>query len=383
MNRMNVRILVHRIPVETPVRTSFGTMYDRPSIAIRIEDGDGHVGWGEVWCNYPSVGAEHRARLLESAVLPLAGESGLLDEPEALWEALSAKLRILAIQAGEPGPLAQCIAGLECALQDLAARRAGKPLHEHLSQGSGRIVAVYASGINPDGAAQTAARAVAAGYAGCKVKVGFDRALDRLNLHEVRDVIGERIALMADANQAWSADEAIAFASDVRETGLLWLEEPIAHDQPDADWARIARETGVVLAAGENFSSWNDFETLPDKRSLGFLQPDIGKWGGLGQGLRVARKAEATGRQFCPHWLGGGIGLLASLHLKAAAGAKSGYVEVDFNKNPMRSHVSQSVFDTLSDGRVTLSESAGLGDLDPVIGDFAGAIVMQKEIAIG
>ena len=38
---------------------------------------------------------------------------------------------------------------------------------------------------------------------------------------------------------------------------------------------------------------------------------------------------------FCPHWLGGGIGLIASIHLKAAAGG-AGYVEVDSNPNPLR-----------------------------------------------
>ena len=108
MPRLRTQIHVHRIPIETPIRTSFGTMYDRPSVLIRVEDENGCSGWGEIWCNFPSVGAEHRARLLHSIVLPLAGELGLFDEPQRLWSALTERLRILAIQTGEPGPFAQC-----------------------------------------------------------------------------------------------------------------------------------------------------------------------------------------------------------------------------------------------------------------------------------
>ena len=57
----SVETLLFRYPVETPVRTSFGVMHDRPALFVRVTDADGTVGWGEVWCNFPTVGAEHRA----------------------------------------------------------------------------------------------------------------------------------------------------------------------------------------------------------------------------------------------------------------------------------------------------------------------------------
>ena len=62
---------VYRAPIKEPVQTSFGTMYDRPAVAIRLEDHEGYVGWGEIWCNFPSVGAEHRARLFDSVITPI------------------------------------------------------------------------------------------------------------------------------------------------------------------------------------------------------------------------------------------------------------------------------------------------------------------------
>ena len=38
-----------------PVRTAFGVMPDRPAIFLSVEDKDGARGWGEIWCNFPSL----------------------------------------------------------------------------------------------------------------------------------------------------------------------------------------------------------------------------------------------------------------------------------------------------------------------------------------
>ena len=62
---------------------------------------------------------------------------------------------------------------------------------------------------------------------------------------------------------------------------------------------------------------------------------------------------------FCPHWLGGGIGLLASMHLKGAIGGP-GYVEVDANLNPLRELLAMP-HPQVREGFVTLSDAPGLG----------------------
>ncbi|MCJ7830373.1 MAG: hypothetical protein MUP74_03200, partial [Desulfobacterales bacterium] len=66
-----IDIYVFRAPIEQPVVTSFGVLRDRPSLLVRLEDGDGAWGWGETWCNFPACGAEHRARLVETVLVPL------------------------------------------------------------------------------------------------------------------------------------------------------------------------------------------------------------------------------------------------------------------------------------------------------------------------
>jgi L-alanine-DL-glutamate epimerase-like enolase superfamily enzyme len=73
----------------------------------------------------------------------------------------------------------------------------------------------------------------------------------------------------------------------------------------------------------------------------------------------IARNILKSGKTFCPHYLGGGIGLLASAHLLAGVGG-NGLLEVDSNDNPLRDRFCGPVAN-VKDGAVTLSEDAGLG----------------------
>jgi L-alanine-DL-glutamate epimerase-like enolase superfamily enzyme len=89
------------------------------------------------------------------------------------------------------------------------------------------------------------------------------------------------------------------------------------------------------------------------------VQPDIAKWGGLSLCAGIARDILKAGKTFCPHYLGGGIGLLASAHLLAGVGG-GGLLEVDANDNPLRDRFAGAVAD-VRDGTVTLSETPGIG----------------------
>jgi L-alanine-DL-glutamate epimerase-like enolase superfamily enzyme len=57
--------------------------------------------------------------------------------------------------------------------------------------------------------------------------------------------------------------------------------------------------------------------------------------------------------------LGGGIGLLASAHLLAAAG-RDGMLEVDVNENPLREQLCGPVAEIV-EGEVILTQVPGLG----------------------
>jgi D-galactarolactone cycloisomerase len=352
----DVHAMVFRAPIERPVVTSFGTMHERPMVLVRVEDDEGAVGWGEVWCNFPGCGAEHRARLVETVLAPLL-RGRTIDEPPSVFEALTRATRILALQSGEPGPIAQAIAGIDIALWDLLARRRGMPLWRLLGGESGTI-SVYASGINPDAPERLAADKHAAGFRAFKLKVGFGADRDSFNLAAMRSALGAEAMLMADANQAWNAEAALAMVQNLREFGLRWLEEPLAADAPWEVWRSLA-EAGIPLAAGENLAGAEAFDAALSEGALAVVQPDLAKWGGFSGCLPVARRIRAAGLTFCPHYLGGGIGLLASAHLLAAAGG-GGMLEVDANENLLRTHFAEAL-ERPAEGRCTISDAPGLG----------------------
>src|SRR4051812_43020282 len=108
-----------RAPVEAPVVNAFGAMTTRPALFVRLSASDGAWGWGEVWCNFPSVGGEHRARLIESLFVPLV--QGQDAEPLALLDYLERRTHVMALQCREPGPFAQIIAAVDQAAWDMAA----------------------------------------------------------------------------------------------------------------------------------------------------------------------------------------------------------------------------------------------------------------------
>ncbi|MBN9474453.1 MAG: mandelate racemase [Bordetella sp. SCN 67-23] len=366
-----VETMVFRVPIDVPVETSFGLMHDRPAVLVRVEDQDGAVGWGEIWCNFPSVGAEHRARVLASCIAPvLLGTEWR--HPRDAYVELTRRLRVLAIQAGEPGTIAQAIAGVDIAMWDLAARRLGQPLWKLLG-GSARVP-TYASGLSPTAPEKLAAAKYGEGFRAFKLKVGFGIDRDRRNLRALREELGAA-ALMIDANQAWVTDEAIAMSTALEEFEPAWLEEPIGADSPLSEWTRLAQASPIPLAAGENMRGDTMFAEAIASKAFAVIQPDLAKWGGFSACLPVARQAIAAGRLFCPHWLGGGIGLLASLHLKGAVGGE-GYAEIDANPNPLRDLLATPLPQML-EGVVTLSDRPGLG-VEPNLQD-AGRFLVHTE----
>ena len=370
----SVAVFVYRVPVEVPVQTSFGILRDRAAVVIRIVDDDGHEGLGEVWCNFPTVGAEHRARLVTETVAPLALARKWVSPSESHRE-LSRTLHILAVQSGEPGPIAQALAGFDIAMWDLVARRAGMPLWRMLG-GASPKVNVYASGLNPTSPERLASDKAQEGHTSFKLKVGFGAERDLANLAAMRATLGESATLMADANQAWDVDEAIEMAGRMAGFRLRWLEEPIAADRPLQEWQRLAQACATPLAAGENFRG-DDFGRYLDAGVLKVLQPDVAKWGGFSGCVPLGEAAAAASAWLCPHWLGGGIGLLATYHLKAVLGG-DGYAEVDANPNPLRELLAGEL-PTVRKGTVTLAETPGLG-AKPQFSDLRRYQVAEKTV---
>ena len=352
----SIEVFCIRVPVKMPIKVAFGTFRDRPMVLLRVVGTDGAEGWGEAWANWPASGAEHRARLALDLGERVVGRR--FESPEQMFQQLSKELEVLVLQTLEVGPIAQVIAGLDIACWDMVARRAGQPLHQLLSERRVSHVPVYVTGINPDQPEVFAAARQAEGFRAFKLKTGFGHDIDVRNLRAMREALGPQAVLTCDSNQNLDLPAAVAFAQAIAPLNLSWFEEPLRVDAPEADWRALAQASSTPLAGGENFHG-PQFDDALASPVLQVMQPDITKWGGISGNFSVARRAVAAGKRYCPHYFGGGISLLASLQVLAAAGG-DGLLEFDAHPNLGREAVVGDLL-PVRDGSVPVPTGAGLG----------------------
>lgn len=334
-------VRIHRvdaIALEMPLRATVHTPVARFSsvvnLLVRVEDDDGTAGWGEVWCNFPRFGVHHRARLLREIVAPLLVGRAFATPAECLTF-LAEATRIVRLQAGEPGPFAAVLAGVDIALWDIAGKKLGAPLW-HLFGGARGDVPIYVSvGWAPD-AMERVQRHADQGVRAFKLRSAGDTAAHLAVALAARDVLGNECELMLDLNSSWDETAALAGVPALAPARLSWLEEPLPVDAPDAAWTRLANAAPMPIAGGENMI---DAGVIDDALALGALavvQPDMTKWGGFSQQFPLARRIVAAGRRYCPHMFGGPVGTLAAAHLLASSNAPGGMLEWGVNHHPVR-----------------------------------------------
>ncbi len=181
----------------------------------------------------------------------------------------------------------------------------------------------------------------------------------------MRATLGDTAILMVDANQSLRLDAALELAHAVAPFDLRWLEEPLRIDRPASEWQQLAAASAIPLAGGENLRG-AELDAAASGTLLRVLQPDMTKWGGLTGNLPLASAAVGFGKAFCPHVFGGGVALLASLHLLAAV-AGDGLLEFDCHPNAGRELVVGSLL-PVRDGRVPVPQSPGLGAVPDLSG---------------
>jgi L-alanine-DL-glutamate epimerase-like enolase superfamily enzyme len=108
----------------------------------------------------------------------------------------------------------------------------------------------------------------------------------------MREHLGAGFPLMVDANMKWGVDEAIRAARALQPHDLTWLEEPTIPDDP-AGHARIVREGGLPIAAGENLRSLWEFKAYIAAGAVTYPEPDVTNCGGVTPFMKIARLAEA------------------------------------------------------------------------------------------
>lgn len=280
----------YRIPLPTVLTDSMhGEMRAFELNTVRIRDADGAEGVGYTF----TVGRNGAAiDTILARELPEIMDGEEADETERLWHKAWWALHY----GGRGGPTVLALSAFDMALWDLKAKRASLPLWKALG-GFDPKVPCYAGGIDLDLPLDKLLRQtddnLGKGFRAIKMKVG------RANLFEdvervkaMREHLGAGFPLMVDANMKWSVDAAIRAARALQPFDLTWLEEPTIPDDP-AGHARIVREGGLPIAAGENLRTLWEFKLYVAGGAVTYPEPDVTNCGGVTPFMKIAHLAEA------------------------------------------------------------------------------------------
>ena len=343
-------------PLVDPVITSFGVMKSRPCIIVEIEDYNQHVGYGEIWCNFPGDGASYRFNLLNSIYHSyIVGCE--FSNPEKLIDKITEKFKTLFVQSGDMGSFYNINSGLDCAFWDLFAKNQKLPLNQLLNSESQNYISVYASGINPSESEKKIEAAREMGIKAFKVKIGFNHSLDIDLLNSLSDFVSNEEMLMLDVNQGWSFDEAREYLKILENYNFLWIEEPISALLNPEKFIKLIGETKCNLAFGENITNFDEFIFLGQNRSSKYIQPDLTKYGGVSLIKELSQTIQS--KKIWIHFLGSGIGLLTSAHIMSAINPDA-FLETDINLNPLRTSLFENELEIVN-GKVHLEDSYGIG----------------------
>jgi L-alanine-DL-glutamate epimerase-like enolase superfamily enzyme len=157
------------------------------------------------------------------------------------------------------------------------------------------------------------------GIRGIKAKIGSNAERDAKCLKAIRDALGDKISLRADANEGYTIQEAVTLCrlAEKYDTGLEILEQPVTNSDLDG-MGRVARAVNIPIEADESaFSLYRVYEILK-KEACDIINTKCSKAGGISGVKKWAAVAESAKK---PIVIGTEYGLGTMVAVKTHLGA--------------------------------------------------------------
>jgi len=298
-----------RVPLVEPFRISHAEVAEKDAIVVRLH-ADGAIGYGES--------------------SPMAGSFYSAETPESCWQVLTERAApwVLRQQPASPAaldPLAAAMprdrfafAGIETALWDLGARRAGVSLAAALGATRSEVECGLAVGLYDTIEQLLAAihRHLPDGYRRLKIKIEPDHDVELVRA--VRAEFGDDLPLFVDANAAYDFGDLDIFRK-LDKFHLVMIEQPFAaHDLEGM--ARLQRKVRTPICIDESAEDIKMVQRALDMKAARIVNLKVQRVGGL---LRAKQLHDFCLAQGVPAWCGAmpelGLGQAQGLAVAALA----------------------------------------------------------------
>ena len=265
-----VGLRLHRVvvPLKKVVKHASFERSASENLVVRVELADGSVGLGE-GVPRPYVTGE----TVDTAFVLLSAHdwAAQIGQPGDFPEVVR-RLETLRISENESDPRGMAGNAAHCALEMAVLDAFGR----HFGESVGRAIELltaeglerhatprpvrYSGAITAEstfGEWKSAVKMRLYGFHQVKVKVGTQGQDDPRRLRSMRRILGRRMDIRIDANEAWPASELVERVEPLRRFGPTALEQPVPHAQVDA-LAELRPRLGIPVMLDESLCGFPD-----------------------------------------------------------------------------------------------------------------------------
>ena len=363
MKITNIEVSQIQIPLVTPFKTSLRTATHVDDILVRVTGDNGKTGFGEAPPTAVITGDTKGSIIcaVEEFIKPTLVGMDLFD-----MDSVQAKLKSCILKN------TSAKAAVDLALYDLYAKTLGLPLYKVLGGHSNVVETDLTISVDTiDKMVSDSVKAVKEGYRILKVKVGKEGLKDIERIVKIREAVGDDIAIRVDANQGWTAKDAVRIITALEDKGIEMdlVEQPVkAHDI--AGMIYVTQNVNTKILADESVFTPEDAINIIQQGAADLINIKLMKTGGIYEALKVCSIAEIYGVEcMMGCMLESKVSVSAGAHL---AGAKGVITRSDLDGPGLCSIDPYEGGPSFDGGTITLNETPGIGiehiDVFPEIG---------------
>lgn len=323
MNIQQMETFRMAVPLSKPFKTALRTVYVAEAVVVKITCDNGLIGWGEAPPTHVITGdsLDSVEYAIHQILKPI-----LLNENLLNYEPLLQKLHKSLVRNSSAK------AAVDMAIYDCLAQHSKLPLYQYLGGAKKELETDFTVSVNsPKEMGEDALLYLERGFLVLKVKVGKDdMATDIARIREIRSRVGNAVEIRLDANQGWTAKEAIRGIRKMEDLGLNieLVEQPvIAHDLEGLKQVTGSVET-PIMADESVFTPEQALQVL-QTRSADLINIKLMKSGGIFQAEKINSIAEAYGVEcMVGSMIETRLGITAAAHFAAS---KSNITRFDFD----------------------------------------------------